>query len=280
MQKSSRHRPVRALRRFFGPAILLNVCLCSILLQNGQASQGAEPQKPGKPQAGKHKAWLIKEETSSNGRYEFLIAREALSIKCQAFGFRVLSQAPDWKITVVRDKEREIATCTLTQWKQLSVPSFTMAGIAKELNKPDQRILIKNSSPQRLKLSYAVKEKPMLAWRNGATPKTSQDDMPVRLVELETFLLPCACQTSLIITKLLNLPAIEGIPASFFCVYENGSRGWQIKTVSIAEVEARSSDFALDRAVSYQNKGTVNQAFLGKSAMSKLEGLTDLMETK
>lgn len=272
INKSARSWSARKLSQIF----LISICLIT------QANVQAAPEKA---QPAKFKAWLIKEETSSNGKYEFLISAQALSLNCRAFGFRVLSKAPDWKVTVLRDKEKEIATCTLAQWKLLRVPSFTMAGITQDLQKPDSTAAVKGSSPQRLHMTYKVKEKKFLAWQSHETgAKTEnkvrqQENSPIKLVEVESFLLPCPAQAGMITTKLLNLPPVEGIPGAVFCTYENGERGWQIKTVSASQVDARESDFNTPSAP-YKNMGTVNQAFLGKSAMQTMEGLTDLIDIK
>jgi hypothetical protein len=113
------------------------VALCC-LAPDGLAS---EPLPSAKAPA-KIKAWHLLLESSANGKYDFLLAPQGVRLSNKSFDITLVAKAPQWRFYAIRESAKEIASCTLAQFKTMVVPSFTMAGITQELKTPARLCLL------------------------------------------------------------------------------------------------------------------------------------------
>ncbi|MBP6594550.1 MAG: hypothetical protein KA255_16110, partial [Candidatus Obscuribacter sp.] len=88
----------------------------------------------------KIKAWHLLLESSANGKYDFLLAPQGVRLSNKSFDITLVAKAPQWRFYAIRESAKEIASCTLAQFKTMVVPSFTMAGITQELKTPSQTV--------------------------------------------------------------------------------------------------------------------------------------------
>lgn len=253
-----------------GMSGLLAMALVGICMAEGQT---AEPHNAGK-NSDKIKAWHLFLESSANGKYDFWLAPQGVRLTNKSFDITLVAKAPQWHIYAVRERDKEIASCSLAQFKTMVVPSFTMAGITQELKKPSRTVpFVDRDKLPAFKYFFAIKGTSELFWQSGKREKTGIDG-----VEIESIKVPLDPAVEPAISRFLNLPPLPGVPCQVVTV-SGASRGWQLRTVSKMQTEVAPQFFDVPQK-GYRNVGVIDRVFLGKSAMSSFDGLTDLLDVE
>ena len=124
------------------------------------------------------------QETSTNGKYKYMISPTALKIECQSFGYSLYASAPDWKVYAYRPSTRELKVLSKADFLKFRIISFTMLGVTSTLGKPD-RVEVREGG-KKARLTWGTKEKTSLFWDN----KKSDRQMKQVEVDAATFAMP------------------------------------------------------------------------------------------
>lgn len=245
------------------------VALCC-LAPDGLAS---EPLPSAKAPA-KIKAWHLLLESSANGKYDFLLAPQGVRLSNKSFDITLVAKAPQWRFYAIRESAKEIASCTLAQFKTMVVPSFTMAGITQELKTPSQTVsFVDKDKLPAFRYIFAIKGTSELFWQSGKRERAT-----INAVEIESVKFPLDQAVEPAISRFLNLPSLPGVPCQVVTV-TGRQRGWQLRTTGKLQTEVAPQVFDPPQS-GYRNVGTIDRSFLGKSAMTGFDGLTDLLDVE
>lgn len=216
----------------------------------------------------KLKVTEINLQSSANGFYKFYINDRAMRLESPSFGLKIYSAAPDWQVYAVRDKQKEIASASQLQWQKTIVPSFTMAGISQELQKPVRSLPMPDGTLQH---NYALKTRSEMFWQSGADRQSISGaqitTMPVKGMDARAIA---------ILSHFLNLPSLPGVPVKMTTLYASGEKRWQLKPGPVKQTEMSASALLPPKS-GYKNVGLITKDFLGKSAMSTFDGLTEML---
>lgn len=214
------------------------------------------------------------QETSTNGKYKYMISPTALKIECQSFGYSLYASAPDWKVYAYRPSTRELKVLSKADFLKFRIISFTMLGVTSTLGKPD-RVEVREGG-KKARLTWGTKEKTSLFWDN----KKSDRQMKQVEVDAATFAMPD--EQKQIICHFQNLPLLPvgaSMPLTIYAVYQNGERGWQMRTLKSAEINLKS-DAAFRPPADAKVSGKIDANFMGKSAIDSLGDFNELLNTK
>lgn len=251
----------------FGLSSFVAVCC---LASSGLAS---EPQSSIKTPA-KVKAWRLLLESSANGKYDFLLARQGVRLSHKSFDITLVAKAPQWRFYAIRESAKEIASCSLDQFKTMVVPSFTMAGITQELKTPSRTVsFVDKDKLTAFRYIFAIKGTSELFWQSG-----NRERVTIDAVEIESVKFPLDQAVEPAISRFLNLPSLPGVPSQVVTV-TGKERGWQLRTTGKSETEVSPQVFDAPTS-GYRNVGTIDRSYLGKSAMTGFDGLTDLLDVE
>lgn len=243
--------------------------LCSSTLSLVLAASTPAVSAPDKSAAStKLKVTEINLVSSANGIYKFYIGDNAMRLESPSFGLKIFSAAPDWQVYAVRDKQKEIATASQLQWQKTIVPSFTMAGICQELQKPVRSLPLPDGTMQH---NYALKTRSEMFWQSGADRQSISGaqitTMPVKHMDARAIA---------ILNHFLNLPPLPGVPLKMTTIYASGEKRWQLKPGHIKQADMSAGDLLPPKA-GYKNVGLITKDFLGKSAMTTFDGLSEML---
>lgn len=237
------------------------LCLLTIIGLAGAQVEG----KPA-PASAQYDYFLL--DTSVNGRYEIFAGEKSIKIVSKSFGLTIYAQAPDWNVTALREEPRERAQAAYSDWQALVIPSFSMAGVAQELKKPEQKLAGAEGLTRNI---FRLKSSSLGFWQ------TRENRKSIVGVEISTRKTRAPRKAQDIILHFLNLPSsLEGIPVAQETVYSDGTKGWHLKQIQARTLELKEGSLAPELE-KYKARGKINQVFLGKSAMKTFDGLSDML---
>lgn len=245
----------------FLPALMLGLVLSGAAL----SAPGPTPARINSQE--KVKLQVIRIESSANGPYKILVNKDYLRVDSSSFGLTIYAARPDWQVTAVRAKQRELASASYQQWQKTIVPSFTMAGICQELKAPTASIKGKDGSTRNVFMHKGKSE---------TFFQTREERTEIKGVEIDTVPVDTDPHALAIINHFLNLPSLPGVPVALNVLYENGKKGWQIRRIGATSTELSRSEI-LPPKEGFQNTGRISKEFLARSAMTTLDGVSELL---
>ncbi|MBK8219588.1 MAG: hypothetical protein IPK73_01070 [Candidatus Obscuribacter sp.] len=213
------------------------------------------------------KMQVIQIESSVNGPYKILVNKDHLRIDSSSFGLTIYAASPDWQVTAVRPNQKELATASYAQWQKTVVPSFTMAGICKELGTPTSS---KKGADGITRNVFMHKGNSLSFFQ------TREERTEIKSVEIDSQPVDTSPQALAIINHFLNLPNLPGVPVAINVFYANGTKAWQIKRVSTTTLELKKSEVLPPKAA-FRNVGLISRQFLARTVMNTLDDVSDLL---
>ncbi len=210
---------------------------------------------------------VIQIESSVNGSYKILVNKDHLRIDSSSFGLTIYACGPDWQVTAVRPNQRELAGASYAQWQKTVVPSFTMAGICKELGTPTSS---KKGADGIIRNVFMHKGNSLSFFQ------TREERTEIKSVEINSQPVDTSPQALAIINHFLNLPNLPGVPVAINVFYANGTKAWQIKRVSSTTLELKKNEVLPPRA-GFRNVGLISRQFLARTVMNTLDDVSDLL---
>lgn len=223
------------------------------------------------PSPAKVAAWSMKQETSANGWYDIVASNKGVRITSRSFGYVIVSKPPLWDVYVLRPRTHEVQKSSLSGWKTLRLPNFTMAGDVQSLGKPVKTEHVTFKNHPMIKYTFAGFGEPTMFW------SSSEKHTFVTGVEVQAFDIPLAPEAATIVYKVHNLPILAGCPANVFTRFKSASGGWTLRCSDISQSElADDSQFAVPSGYKFQGK--LVPAFFIKDAQGNIEGMSDLLK--
>lgn len=236
--------------------IIFQSVVLTILSASGVSAQ---PQHKGYNPSAPIKAWRI-EQSMPFGKYTAYISDNAIKIE-GVKGGRLVSNAPDWDVTVYNTIDKTITKLSLDQWfrnmelKQvplakirqkpkpctiLGLPANTYAFPINQAGSQDQGFSV---------LYRSQTQKSMVKWRKLSV-LADISKLPRQAVE--------------ILRIHAEIPFIGSLPLQCYDEHESGSKVDTIKTYSQKYTTVRSNFFT-ERPVGYKKtRGTVAMVFYGQ----------------
>lgn len=172
------------------------------------------------------KGWTLAQQCPFSNAYTISLTPEALRIDHRTGDWYIIAKAPDWRVYVIRPKDKIIASVEHQYW--LDKVHLRNGSWTSQLEKPIKTVHSITADDKRITYTFGkavAANSAELMFRDKQTPNEGNNHS-----EIVCIVYPNGNKSGPIIGRLQNLPPVDGIPYSAARFFDSGIVNGAIRT--------------------------------------------------